>query len=280
MLQWGNDRGYPLESHTGEVLNKFCGEELLDAMKETTNAARGQKRDNPQEMDWYDASPYSRGGWRGLFLSTCSPAMRAPESFNDLKRLVERYASDPLYSFPHGAQCNSRDMFDFILGFAGSSMLPMQVKHVFSQVADRIAIDKTAGIWDTISRVIGQDITFLEVNTAVVIYRERGTETVVSRKIGRHFPPLRPWGVEFHACATPGCDPDSRDLVVRSDGHKAKVVCRICGWKSAWVKGKDRENLIFQLDSTLPTVYWHHYPPSEALKKLFVNVSQGQGGEN
>ncbi|KAF8426445.1 hypothetical protein L210DRAFT_791616, partial [Boletus edulis BED1] len=146
--------------------------------------------------DWYDDSAFSRGGWRGLLLATCSPAMLVAQSFEDVRNLV------------------TSDAFDFVVGFAGASTLPSQIRNALSQIIERIAVDKTAGIWDTVVRVIGQDLLLLEVNTVILVYKERGSHEVVARKIGKHAPPMRPWGVEFNACATPGCKRSSRDFFV------------------------------------------------------------------
>lgn len=152
--------------------------------------------------------------------------------------------------------------------------MPTQIRNAFSQVIERIGVDKSDCIWKTVARIIGQDHSLLEVNTAVIIYRERETQEVVARKIGRHNPPLRPWGVEFHACGTPGCEPNSRDFYIRSErNNQVRATCRACLWTSAWVKEADREGLVFQLDSSMPTIYWHDYPPPDALQNLFVEAT-------
>ena len=89
-LYWGSDEKGVLESRTSELLQRFCGNSFMSAMKEASELAQGLKALDG-EKKWYDASPYSRGGWRGLLLSTCAASMRVPGSFRDIKALVERY---------------------------------------------------------------------------------------------------------------------------------------------------------------------------------------------
>lgn len=89
-LQWGlNDIGASLNDLTSKLVEKFCGKKLLRAMSETSFAAK-EIVDESERAGWYDASAFSRGGWRGLLLSTCSPVIRVPKSFQDLRDLVEK----------------------------------------------------------------------------------------------------------------------------------------------------------------------------------------------
>ena len=62
----------------------------MSAMKEASELAQGLKALD-REKKWYNASPYSRGGWRGLLLSTCAVLMCVLGSFWDIKALMERY---------------------------------------------------------------------------------------------------------------------------------------------------------------------------------------------
>lgn len=136
-------------------------------------------------------------------------------------------------------------------------------------------MDKTAGIWDAIIRVIGHDLLLLEVNSVVVVFKERGSKEVHARKIGKHSPPLRPWGVEFRACGKPGCSGrKSQDFFVQSKECDVRMTCRFCGWTSAWVKEKDWKGEVFKVDRTLPNVFWHAYPASHSLQNLFIEVTQ------
>lgn len=35
---------------------------------------------------------------------------------------------------------------------------------------------------------------------------------------------------------------------------------------------------IFRLNSTLPKIFWHSSPPSEALQNIFIEVTRERGG--
>ncbi|KAG9312769.1 hypothetical protein JVU11DRAFT_7206 [Chiua virens] len=272
-LQWTDRARRPMNSPASEVVHKFVGQPLLEQAKGAAVQARlciqpGSAR------SWYDGSPFSRGGWRVLFLATCAPVMRIGESFADVRGLVERYVICCCWDVGDVKQRTS-DVFDFVLGFAGSSTIPTQVKNAVGRVIERLGVDKTMGLWDTVMSVVGQDLHLLEVNSVVAIFKERGSTEVLSRKIARHAPPMRPWGVEFRACGTPNCDRTTFDFYVQNDGYDVRMTCRACGWKSAWVKERHWGHHVFRLDNTLPTVFWHSYPPSDALKTLFVETSKG-----
>ncbi|KAF8124456.1 hypothetical protein EV363DRAFT_1178020, partial [Boletus edulis] len=253
-LQWAAG-SRPKSGLTSEAVKVCVGEEYLDAMKKAADLAL-QSSQGTSSKGWYDDSVYFRGGWRGLLLATCAPIMRVKDSFEDARRLVER------------------GVFDFVVGFAGSSTLPTQIRNAFSQLIERIGIDKTAGIWYTILRVIGHDLLLLEVNSVVVIFKERGQSEVMARKIGRHSLPMRPWGVEFRACAAPTCEPTAHDFFVQNDGYGVRMACRWCGWRSVWVKEKDWKAYVFRMDSSLPNVFWHSYPPSYSLQNIFVEATR------
>lgn len=152
--------------------------------------------------------------------------------------------------------------------------MPSQVTRVLGRVMEGIGVDKTVDIWETVLRVVAQDASLLEVSSVVVIYRERGSTEVQSRQIGLHAPPYRPWGVEFRACGKEGCSPTRGDFLIKSRGSSVRMICRLCGWGSAWVKEKDVEGLLTCPNRTVPNVFWHSYPPSPALESLFVRVTQ------
>ncbi|KAF8124448.1 hypothetical protein EV363DRAFT_1103554, partial [Boletus edulis] len=144
---------------------------------------------------WYDDSPFARGGWRGLFVASCSPAVRAEDGFRDLKTLVEE------------------DKFDFVLAFAGASTISAHIKGAISHAIEAIGVGKTEGIWSTLSQVVGRDINLLHTNSAVIIYRERGMQ-INCRQIGLHYPPHRAWGFEFAACGNQDCRPSPYDFLI------------------------------------------------------------------
>ena len=123
--------------------------------------------------------------------------------FNDVHSFVEKCATRP--PFLKCAHKIHKHKFDFILEFTGASILPIQIRNVMSQVIEHISIDKMARIWKTIICTISHDLLVLEVNTVVVIFKECGSHTIYPRKMGKHSPPMWPWGIEFSACGTLSC---------------------------------------------------------------------------
>lgn len=87
-LQWAGDATSSQTAPASEVLEEFCGKRFLQEMLNASNAARSFVP--PENPSWYEDSPFFRGGWRGLFVASCAPAVRVPNGFRDLKRLVEK----------------------------------------------------------------------------------------------------------------------------------------------------------------------------------------------
>ena len=132
----------------------------------------------------------------------------------------------------HGADGCCRDSFGFVLAFTGSSMLLNHIKNTVSQAIEGLGMDNAGNIWEMMSQVVGHNLTLLQMNSVIIIYRERGSE-VKCRHIGSHCPPLRAWGVEFRACVTQGCRPGLYDFIIRENDSRVRVVCRRCQWRSA-----------------------------------------------
>lgn len=86
--------------HTGgtsttitEILLAYLGEKFLAMMRQSSTLARGDKTvvktingNNP----WCNPTAGSRGGWRGLIMVSCGPAIRVSHHFEAVKALVER----------------------------------------------------------------------------------------------------------------------------------------------------------------------------------------------
>lgn len=79
---------YPEDSLVGNMLGQALGQGLLDAMRRSSDAALNGAC-NPQEV-WYDDAPFSRGGWRGLFLAASGSVVSYRRPFENLKSLVDR----------------------------------------------------------------------------------------------------------------------------------------------------------------------------------------------
>ena len=90
-LQWAGGSAGVRTAPVSDILLEFCGADFFERTKAAAETAR--KAREPDKQEWYTAAPFRRGGWRGLVLTTCGPAMRQRDGFNDLKMLVERYVS-------------------------------------------------------------------------------------------------------------------------------------------------------------------------------------------
>jgi len=96
--------------HTGgtnttitEILNAYLGEEFVKAMKRSSDAARSDKTVKKTvngNTPWCDLTPNARGGWRGLFMVSCGPAIRVSHHFEAVKDLVEKYVCRYLLEEP------------------------------------------------------------------------------------------------------------------------------------------------------------------------------------
>lgn len=88
-LQWAGGVTAPQTADASEVVAEFCGAEFIRLTREASKAAMTAVCP-PQPGQWYSDSPFLRGGWRGLFVASCGPAVRHLGAFKDLKRMVER----------------------------------------------------------------------------------------------------------------------------------------------------------------------------------------------
>ena len=154
-------------------------------------------------------------------------------------------------------------------------MISSQIKNMINQVIEAIGLDKTSNIWDSITRVVGRDLNLLQLNSVIVIYRERGAAMEVkARHVGLHCPPLRAFGIEFCACATEGCRPSPYDFVIRDNHSGVRMTCRLCKWQSATLKASNVQGLINRLSSTMPDVFWHEYPAAVDIQDAFVRMTK------
>ena len=154
---------------------------------------------------------------------------------------------------------------------------PDEMTDTVALVIKAMGIHKTANLWDTVLRAVLSYIHVLGVTDVVVIYRERGCNKVQARKIARDSPPFRPWGVEFQACATEGCNPRRvTGFFTETQGSAVRMTCRQCGWKSAWVNEENTEGLVMSVGEMFPDVFWHEYPVSPALASLFVTITAAE----
>ncbi|KAG1887457.1 uncharacterized protein F5891DRAFT_1199920 [Suillus fuscotomentosus] len=257
--------------HTGgtnttitEIIEAYLGTEFLKCMGEASDAAR---TDNStfttakSTKPWCDLTSRARGGWRGLLLVSCGPAMRVSHHFESVLKLVKS------------------NQFEVIVGFGGSGTLPSMVSHtVRSFVVDTGVFGRTDP-WSAICHMLTSNHDVLDYTTAVVVYATavNGCRQIECRQIAKDAPGLRAFGYEFRSCGKPGCNPVPADLRVFNQKERVRVRCLKCGWRSAWAR-TDKDNKHFKRVNALaaPQLFWHHFPPSADLQNFFVDLTERQ----
>jgi hypothetical protein len=281
--------------HTGgtnttitEILNAYLGEEFVKAMKRSSDAARSDKTVKKTvngNTPWCDLTPNARGGWRGLFMVSCGPAIRVSHHFEAVKDLVEKYVcryllEEPmltlLFSFIFFYFIFFSNVVDFVLAFGGSGTLPSTVSNtVRSLVVDTGVFGRT-DIWSAVCEMVASSHDFLDYTTAVVVYASTvdNRRVVECRQIGKDIPGTRAFGYEFKSCPTPGCHPAPADMRVHNQNIRVHLRCLKCNWRSACARN-DEGNKHFKMLNKLaaPQLFWHHYPPSNDLQNYFVELT-------
>lgn len=171
-------------------------------------------------------------------------------------------------------------MFDFVVGFGATSSDLQLYRRVISRIIENIGIDKTDGIWNVVLRTVGHDLALLQSTNVICIHKDRGDVAVSCRSIGHHDPAVRPWGVEFVKCATPGCQHSRHDLVFQYNRRRVRLTCRKCMWRSGWVNERGASQYIGVLNSKLRGIYWCEYPPQEELRSIFLRAEQSGRDED
>jgi hypothetical protein len=93
MLQHTGGHGGGTSTTITEILMAYLGHEFLEAMTSSYAAARGDRTVLTTvngRQPWCDLTARARGGWRGLFMVSCGPAIRVSHHFQEVKALVER----------------------------------------------------------------------------------------------------------------------------------------------------------------------------------------------
>jgi hypothetical protein len=85
--------------HTGgtnttitEILQAYLGKDFVKGMKASAIAARNDttvRKTLNGKAPWCDLTAKARGGWRGLFMVSCGPAIRVSHHFEEVKALVD-----------------------------------------------------------------------------------------------------------------------------------------------------------------------------------------------
>ncbi|KAJ8581503.1 hypothetical protein M405DRAFT_847007 [Rhizopogon salebrosus TDB-379] len=263
----------PAHTKVGELLTSYLGEKLMAGMSRCSKVAKQDdaiKFKLSGAQPWCEITTKSRGGHRGVFLVTCGPAIRQPYHFDEVQKLV------------------SNDIFDFVIGFGGAGTLPTMVASAVRGFLLQCAVYGSSDLWASMCSMLTSNNELLDHTTLVMVYavEVNGERRVESRQIAKHSLPFRPFGHEFRACGTSGCQPKAYDFTARTKKNAVHLVCTKCGWQSGKIRFDANNDHFKQLSPIkAPLLFWHHFPPSAALQNLFVShgksrltsVVQGNG---
>ncbi|KAG2062431.1 hypothetical protein BDR04DRAFT_1123945, partial [Suillus decipiens] len=195
------------------------------------------------------------GGWTGVFMVSCGPAIRVTHHFEEVKALV------------------ASNLVDFVLAFGGSGTLPSMISGFVRSLLLEIAVFGVTDVWSALCHVLATNNDLLDYTTVVLVYAVMSGEDRVleCRQVTKDIPGLRAFGYEFKSCGTPGCHPTSADLRVYNRDSKVHLRCLKCHWRSAPVSTDEDNKHFKRVDKTLsPMLFWHYYPPSTDLQNFFV----------
>ncbi|KAG1805998.1 uncharacterized protein BJ212DRAFT_1303849 [Suillus subaureus] len=148
--------------HTGgnnmtitKIVEAYLGTEFLKCMGEASDAARSHHSilTTAKSMKlWCNLTTKARGGWRGLLLVSCGPAIRVSHHFESVLKLVKS------------------DQFKVMVVFGGSGTLPSMVSHtVYSFIVEAGVFGQTDP-WSAICHMLTSNNDVLDYTMAVVVY--------------------------------------------------------------------------------------------------------------
>ncbi|KAG1820766.1 hypothetical protein EV424DRAFT_1347028 [Suillus variegatus] len=138
MLQ--HTRGHMSGTSTSltKILTVYLGEEFLRVMQQSSRIARSDKKVMKTingNKPWCNLTACAQGGWRGVIMVSCGPAIRVSHHFKAVKVLVEI------------------NIVDFVVGFGGLGMLPSMISNAVQSIIMEIGVFGHTNIWSTISRI-------------------------------------------------------------------------------------------------------------------------------
>ncbi|KAG1724057.1 uncharacterized protein EDB91DRAFT_1255428 [Suillus paluster] len=261
--------------HTGgtnttitEIVTAYLGEEFLKGTANTSLAARSDKTvvtTKTGQEPWCKLTPNARGGRRVLMLVSCGPAIRVHHHFESMVELVDK------------------DMFDFVLGFGGSGMLPSFISIIVRSLIVKCGVFRATDVWVLFCDLIAANQGIFDYTTTVLVYATttKGKKNVECRQIVKNSPGRRVFGAEYRSCGTAGCNLSATNIHVYncSTGRpKVSLLCLKCSWTFMWVRtDEDNEHFKRVHPVLVPQVFWHHFLPSTGLQNFFEG--KGKGGK-
>ncbi|KAG1868948.1 hypothetical protein DFJ58DRAFT_723355 [Suillus subalutaceus] len=248
MLQHTGGHAGSTNTTITEILLAYLGEDFVKSMKASSEAGRSDetvKKTMNGNAPRCNLTPRARGGWRGLFMVSCGPAIRVSHYFEAMKGLVDN------------------DFVDFVLAFGGSGTLPSMVSNTVCSFIMDTRVFRRTDIWSAVCELMASSNEFLDYTTAVVVF----ASTVDKQRI-----------VECHQIGKD--NPGSCALDTSSSPVPPQVVhlrCLKCNRRSVSTK-TDMDNKHFKRVNKLvaPQLFWHHFPRSTDLQNYFVELTNNE----
>jgi hypothetical protein len=162
-------------------------------------------------------------------------------------------------------QLSHSNLFSFVVGFSGPSVVPRIVTLALLQFL-RLVFSYEEALWESLVSSF-MDHRLLTHTPVVLIFRD-GAE-VISRQLVYSVPQARPWGL-LPRCGDPNCPalPGSFNILGGRRQHENhptfKIKCLLCGWASEYVA---RPEWLHELPRKF--FFWHHYPLTSS-ERLYI----------
>ncbi|KAI9568142.1 hypothetical protein HD554DRAFT_2172540 [Boletus coccyginus] len=262
-LFYGTQSETPAFSTLPLILDAFVGGDVKAAMQDAS--AKASQGTRLEGGSWFQECASSRGGWRLLVVLGDGPAICVPARKDEAVGLVER------------------GLVDGLITFVNQAVVPAHARAFISSMVRAMAVDNVAeakgpsppSLWAAFTSAIKACPVILESSPVVFIFKERGIpaeQPPECRQVRLHAPPFNAWGVQFRSCGN-GCDVTPSDVTFRTDKGAIRCRCVVCGWRSCRVREDDLRDMVWSVCPDLPLVFWHAYPPSPSLLRLFPTIT-------
>ncbi|KIK35615.1 hypothetical protein CY34DRAFT_16908 [Suillus luteus UH-Slu-Lm8-n1] len=138
-----------------EILQAYLGKDFVTRMKTLVIVARNDttmRKTLNGKAPWCDFTANTRGGWRGLFMVSCGPAIRMSHHFEEVKALVDG------------------DVVDFVLTFKGCGTLPSMISNTVRSFIMEMGVFGRKDVWASLTQILATFNDFLKYTTAIVVY--------------------------------------------------------------------------------------------------------------
>ncbi|KAG1764958.1 hypothetical protein EV702DRAFT_1051181 [Suillus placidus] len=264
-------------------LHMTCWGLDFEVMEHSEDDGRARIRSKNQvvEMPKVPLPPHSP--MSGYYIKTDAPKNEPVLGFSKRRNRLGMVPEHPeLWVHPYVVlvftEICLRDIFDFVIGFGGSSNLPGFIGPTMLAFIRAAAVFGGTDVWESLCDLLVTNPDVLEHTTVIAVYAcyVNGKRTVESREVAKHSK-YRAFGYKFSACANEGCNSSMTDTIrVSRKENMVRMTCAKCHWKSAWLPtDQDNGHFLRVKPATAPLLFWHNFPPSAGLHKLFVDTMPG-----